>query len=813
MTRPASPMTRTEHPTRILPLPPISSLSRTTLACLNAKLTADEDLHHLAPVLVSELRTECDSLDRSLSDLSHHFNQLLADYSSHSNQIGSNFEAIRCKLSDLRSSTVSSASSSSDGGSGRLLGEELPALAKEVARVEAVRTYAETALKLDTLVGDIEDAVSVTLNRTLRRHQFSNNSEDTRVSAIRTLKLTEAILSSIAKSNPQWTRLVLAVDHRVDRALAVLRPQAVADHRSLLASLGWPPSLSSLNSSSLDVKGSGEVQNPLFTVEGDLKHQYCKSFLALCSLQELQRQRKSRQLEGHNREVALRQPLWAIEELVNPIFIDSQHHFSKWIDKPEFIFALVYKITRDYVDSMDDLLQPLVDEALLSGYSCREEWVSAMVTSLSTYLAKEILPMYVAQLEEESISGIRSQPRISWLHLIDLMISFDKRIQSLVAHSGILVSLPEDENQHKISSLSVFCDRPDWLDLWAEIELSDTIDKLKQEMEDERSWSTKSLGAALLSGQEDSKSPPISSVILRLLSYVVDRCRSLPSISLRSRFVRLTCVPIIQKFLDCLLLRCLEAEGLTALTDDDALVKVAISLNAARGFVSILKEWCEDVFFLEMGLDQVDQLETSGVGDFSGRSMEAKGENDIVKEVDKLERFRVEWVEKLSTVILRGFDASCRDYMKNRKQWQEKGEEGWGVSRLFLGALEYLQGKLSVLEENLNAMDFVSVWRSLASGLDQFICGGIFLSNVKFNDGGVKKLSNDLEVLFGVFCTWCLRPEGFFPRTSEGLKLLKMEKKLLQNGLAGGERWLKDNRISHLKAGEVEKIVKNRVFG
>lgn len=29
-----------------------------------------------------------------------------------------------------------------DGGSERLLGEELPALAKEVARVEAVRTYA-----------------------------------------------------------------------------------------------------------------------------------------------------------------------------------------------------------------------------------------------------------------------------------------------------------------------------------------------------------------------------------------------------------------------------------------------------------------------------------------------------------------------------------------------------------------------------------------------------------------------------------------------------------------------------------------------
>ncbi|MFZ8263758.1 hypothetical protein ACO1KZ_15870, partial [Staphylococcus aureus] len=81
---------------------------------------------------------------------------------------------------------------------------------------------------------------------------------------------------------------------------------------------------------------------------------------------------------------------WAMEELVNPLFIASQRHFSKWVDKPEFIFALLYKITRDYVDSMDELLQPLVDEAMLSGYSCREEWISSMVTSLLTYLAKEI---------------------------------------------------------------------------------------------------------------------------------------------------------------------------------------------------------------------------------------------------------------------------------------------------------------------------------------------------------------------------------------------------------------------------------------
>lgn len=557
------------------------------------------------------------------------------------------------------------------------------------------------------------------------------------------------------------------------------------------------------------MKISSDVYNPLFTAQGELKYQYCKSFLALCSLQELQRQRKCRQLAGLKQEIALHQPLWAIEELVNPISITSQRHFVKWIDKPEFIFALVYKITRDYVDSMDELLQPLVDEAFLSGYSCREEWVSAMVSSLSTYLAKYILPSHVSQLEEERVAGISSQARTSWLHLIDLMISFDKRVRSLVAQSGILLSVSDGDHE-KISSLSVFCDRPDWLEVWTEVELTDIMDKLKPEMEDERNWSTKGPNASLLSGQEDNRSPSISSVFLRYLSYVVDRCRSVPTISLRSRFVTLTCVPIIQKFLDCILLRCLEAEGLTALTDNDALVKVTSSINAARHFVSVLKEWCEEVFFLEMGLNHIEEVETSTFDNSSGMSSDTPGNNDFDKEISKLEKFRLEWIDKLSTVVLRGFDSSCREYLKNRKQWQEKGEEGW-VSRSFVGALEYLQAKLSLLEENLNQVDFVRVWRTLASGIDQFLYSGIFMSNVKFHDGGVEKLANDLAVLFGVFNSWCLRPEGFFPKVSEGLKLFKMDRRQLQSSLAGGERWLKDNKITHLTMSEAEKIVKNRV--
>ncbi|KAK6920859.1 hypothetical protein RJ641_014537 [Dillenia turbinata] len=82
----------------------------------------------------------------------------------------------------------------------------------------------EISLKFDTLVGDIEDAVSATIKRNLG-HPLVKNAE-------------VSTLETIAKQMDLWTCLVSAVDHRVDWALAVLRPQIIADHRALLSSLG-----------------------------------------------------------------------------------------------------------------------------------------------------------------------------------------------------------------------------------------------------------------------------------------------------------------------------------------------------------------------------------------------------------------------------------------------------------------------------------------------------------------------------------------------------------------------------------------------
>jgi hypothetical protein len=494
----------------------------------------------------------------------------------------------------------------------------------------------------------------------------------------------------------------------------------------------------------------------------------------------------------------LRQPLWVIEELVNPLSAAAQHHFSKWIENPEFVFALAYKITRDFVDSMDEILQPLVDKANLVGYSCREEWISGIVIALSTYLAKEIFPKQIELIQESSSSDASSTPvqaRVAWLNLVDLMISFDKRTQDLISSTGLLLSVKDDDNWQRISVLSVFCDRPDWLEIWAEIERQEIFDKLKSELENEKNWIQRIEGAMLEYGSDDYKSPAITGAVQQSLSLLIDRARPIPSIALRAEFITISASPILSEFLGCMFRRCQEAEGLTALADDNSLIKVSQSINAARYVESTLTQSCEDVFFLE-----IENLPVVG-----------EGGGVFQQEINQLKEFRSEWVDKISTVILRAFDARSRDYLKNKWQWQEHSEEP-AISRAIIESSGYMQGKLSKLEDSLNVLDFVTVWRVVASGVDKLLFTGIFTGSPKFSNSGMERLQADLSVLFAVFQAWCLRPEGFFPRLSDGLKLLKVDEKQLGDRMITDKNWLREHGVRHLTAAEAEKIIKNRVY-
>ncbi|KAF8403556.1 hypothetical protein HHK36_011660 [Tetracentron sinense] len=98
--------------------------------------------------------------------------------------------------------------------------------------------------------------------------------------AVKAMNNIEKVILSVAKCQPQWKLLLKSVDARVDKTLGVLRPQALADHRALLASLGWPPALLT---SETEIGKNLDLPNPLVLMQGDKRERYSPSFLALCA--------------------------------------------------------------------------------------------------------------------------------------------------------------------------------------------------------------------------------------------------------------------------------------------------------------------------------------------------------------------------------------------------------------------------------------------------------------------------------------------------------------------------------------------------
>ncbi|KAL6178696.1 hypothetical protein ACLB2K_050214 [Fragaria x ananassa] len=768
-------------------LPKPSDLSDNQVRFLNEQFQTHQDLVHKAPPLHTSLRTNSSLLDSHLQHLKSTLSHLTVSWIRRSFSAKTNLHNLDISLQNLSLVT-------SQGGSGwkklqKVLGTELPQLAKEVKRIENICSYLETTLQLEALVGDLEDAVFCFVNShsgKMFSAMLSNScnyetKQEKLLQAIKALNDLE-VLVGLVKLRPQWHHLLKSVDARVDKTLAILRPQVIADHRALLTSVGWPPKLSALKRES-ELSG---LPNPLVLMQGDKRKSYSDSFLALCALQHIQTRRENRQLNLSGQKECIIQ-LWAIDEMVSPIASRMEYHFSKWVDQPEFIFELAYKITRDFIVGVDDVLQPLIDRARLISYSAKEAWVSSMVQLLSEFLSKRIFSSLAERYKEKQM---KSEVILSWLHLIDLIVLFDKRIQLLLSSETSLFSTDLDRVESLSSNTSVlmiFGNRPDWLKIWAKIELKNACNKLKTDLKDERAWTVDGKEGAempfdtqhlLISTREDHKAPLIVESALRITWEMVERCQTMPVILPRLQFIRLTAVRFLWYFFKVLLVRCKRTEITPYNPDDEALVRVCGSINAAKYIESRLRQWSDDVNFLEMKLaENVPSIRRTDKTDI----------NFFGEEIQSLSELATNWLMEIISVLLHQFENLSWEYVQKMKHYDQQPEdlapvEASGAMDLtisvdFVEPLDTLRCHLFLLRMTLNATDFLDLWRSLAEGLDHFLSCSNITCGIHFFDRGINQFETDIQALFSIFQPFCVRPEAFFPSTIEIMKVLKMKKR------------------------------------
>ncbi|KAK2640949.1 hypothetical protein Ddye_022712 [Dipteronia dyeriana] len=808
-------------------LPKHSELSLQQLGFLNHHFNTHEDLS-TASRLFQSLTNQSSQLDADLLRLRTNLTKLAFSWISPSFHIKTAFHNLNFNIQNVSLQT-----------SKRVLASkkiqqiliELAQIAKESRRIETIHKYIDTALRLEALVGDLEDAVFSSLNQP-NENIFSaakltnspittdfRRKEKRLHKAIKALNDIEQLLIGIAQFQPQWHHLLTSVDIRVDKSLVVIRPQIFADYRTLLASIGWPPELLTSKSGYGDIAG---IPNPLDYMQGDLRECYCHSFLALCDLQLLQTRREKRQLNLLYQECDV--GLWAINELVSPIASRIEYHFLKWVEQPEYIFALVYKITRDLIVGVDYVLGPLIDKARVKNYSAKEAWVSAVVQTLLEFLTKRVFPALAERYKEKNL---RSEVISSWLHLIDLMVSFDKQMQLLLKSESCLFSSNSEMFEGILrgkSLLMIFYDRPDWLKVWAKVELKEACKKLKADLKDEKAWLIdnqcnvdlhidKKSEQFLLSTREDHRSPVIADSALKIAWEMIQRCKSFPAILPRQKFIRSTAARFIWYFLNVLLLRCKKSELSLDCPADDTLMTMCGSINAARYVESKLREWSDDVNFLEMTSFQND----SGITREDG----ATDYNCFFREeISCLLELETNWLMEMIAFLLRQFETLSCEYIQNKDRFEQEGLNGDSVAKDlasaisidFVEPLDDLRSNLRALNMNLNRKDFMDLWRSIADGLDHFIFCSIFTSKIRFSSKGINQFRVDMQALFVVFQPFCARPEAFFPCIRETLKLLKIsmeEVKHLQV-VSSNDRDLSCYGVSHLSFDQVHTILRNR---
>eukprot|EP00850_Spirogloea_muscicola_P002046 SM000007S21006 [mRNA] locus=s7:1450798:1455821:- [translate_table: standard] len=642
--------------------------------------------------------------------------------------------------------------------------KELEEVATEVMALGRVQEYVESLLHLEQVNAGLEASVAALASLPGIRA----GAQVASISSVDASKLAVAVdqfqvaakaTASMTSKRPSWSNLVANMHVRIDNSGAKLRPAALKELDSCLKASGWPPTLSDSASKSAI-------------------HPFLK-------LSDIARARLETSFVNRSGKV-----MWCMEVMARPLGKAAEIHFHQWLQQPEYVFVLAFKLARQHAKVLEDVLQPGLDAADVRR-SVWEEWSKAVAGLAATHLRNTALPLLVKMLEvdESSIAAATGpSPAATWLHTVDHTIRFDR---SMAAFGDLTARDTSAEVQEGGANprwegnvLDVFAERKEWLQVWTRLELEDALQKLIKVLGNEESWQVADtlLGAEELVKEAGRSTvefkPPVGAhSLVSLMRATTSRCATLSSREKRLAFVRDSVAPLADRYLQELLVQSQEAEGLTALATNDGLYKVARCLNAARYVANYLQEWSEEVPMAELLHSFADD------GQGGDATSEADEQSVFQEELADLMSFADEWTGKIVSAIIRAFGARCTEYVQDKKRWREdntaqtlqrSAERPLLPSQRLLEAVLELEAKLDALSRVMDEFIFVDTWRRIAAGLDQYLMNKLVLGGASFSELGAKQVTADAEVLFSVFQKFTAKPASFFRNLRDTCTLLRL---------------------------------------
>ncbi|RVE56273.1 hypothetical protein OJAV_G00219690 [Oryzias javanicus] len=434
-----------------------------------------------------------------------------------------------------------------------------------------------------------------------------------------------------------------------------------------------------------------------------------------------------------------------VQIMLLPICKRFRYHFygnrqTNSLHKPEWYLTQALIWMGSSTAFMEEKIQPVFDRAG-AAVSARVELCRGLVS-----------------LVQEKVAA--DAPRILYddalfCHLVEEVLQFEKELRG--SHSyppalpGLLHILLEDGVLQK----------------WLAVEKKMAVEKMDAMLSTDGAWSSQYKD---ISDMDELKAPDCAETFMTLLQVITERYRALPSPAAQLKFLELQ-----KELVDDFRIR------LTQVMKEESRcplgVRYCAILNAVNYISTILRDWGDDVFFLQLQQAAVSLGEDEVLGGSSmmevGRlaSLEGSLFDGLLALLDRL---KADMLGRLLDFLMREISEKAKPYCQER--WlslpSQQDQSIMSLSGSACPMMLCVRDKLLNLHQVLSLPLFQLAWQGLAERLDHFLYQEVVLSN-HFSEGGAAQLHFDMNRnLFPLFGHYCKRPENFFKHMKEAVIIL-----------------------------------------
>ncbi|KAM6985734.1 RAD50-interacting protein 1 [Aplochiton taeniatus] len=472
-----------------------------------------------------------------------------------------------------------------------------------------------------------------------------------------------------------------------------------------------------------------------------------------------------------------------IQIMVLPLSKRFRYHFTgnrqtNSLHKPEWYLTQVLMWMGNSAGFMEEKIQPILDRA---GDNIN---------------AKVELNRGLLSLAQEKLAS--DAPRLLYddalfCHLVDELLQFEKELRSTHSYPpslpGMLHILLEENTLQK----------------WLTVEKKMAVEKVDAMLSAEGAWCSQYKD---ISDMDELKAPDCAETFMTLLLVITDRYRSLPCPRAQLKFLELQ-----RELVDDFRIR------LTQVMKEESRCPLSARycaiLNAANYISTVLGDWGDNVFFLQLQQAAVSLAlsEDPDHGSGAGTVLGGLGVTEVGRLASLegslfegllalLERLRGDMVGRLLDAVMRDVRDKAQLYCRDR--WlslpSQCDQATLSLSSSACPMMMCLRDHLLNLQQLLCLPLFQTVWQGLAERLDNMLYQDVILYN-HFNEGGALQLQFDMtRNLFPLFGHYCKRPENFFKHVKEACIILTLNvgsalllrdllKQCVEEGNRGGAGW------------------------